>query len=63
METLQKIIRKVKNEVDMTIREMSCENCKHCYDHKYWSCDIDETCIDGSMFEPQEKENFNEIET
>ena len=41
----------------------NCDNCKHCYDHESWSCDIEESCINGNMFEPKEEEKFNEIET
>lgn len=42
----------------------NCDYCKHCYDHENWSCDIEEPCINGNMFEPkEEEEKFNEIET
>ena len=42
----------------------NCDYCKHCYDHESWSCDIEEPCINGNMFEPkEEEEKFNEIET
>ena len=36
----------------------------YCYDYENWSCDIEEPCINGNMFEPKEEnEKFNEIET
>ena len=33
----------------------NCDYCKHCYDHENWSCDIEEPCINGNMFEPKEE--------
>ena len=42
----------------------TCDYCKHCYACENWSCDIEEPCINGNMFEPKEEnEKFNEIET
>ena len=44
---------------------VECEECPYYYadDHENWSCDIEEPCINGNMFEPKEEEKFNEIET
>jgi hypothetical protein len=40
-----------------------CENCIHCIDKKYWTCEYEEPCINGSLYESEPKEKFNEIET
>ena len=47
----------------MKLTQDCCDYCKHCYDPEYWSCDIEEPCINGNMFEEkEEREKFNEIE-
>ena len=39
----------------------NCDYCKHCYDRENWSCDIEEPCINGNMFEPKNKTNADRI--
>ena len=31
-----------------------CENCIHCVDKEIWTCEFEEPCINGSLFEPEE---------
>lgn len=41
-----------------------CDYCKHCVDCESWTCDLEEPCVSGNMFEEREQnEEFNEIET
>ena len=40
-----------------------CENCIHCIDKKYWTCEYEEPCINGLLYESEPKEKFNEIDT
>ena len=36
----------------------TCDYCKHCYDCENWSCDIEEPCINGNMFDSDNFEKF-----
>lgn len=41
-----------------------CENCIHCLDKKYWTCEYDEPCVDHSLYEPEEPQrSSNDIAT
>lgn len=38
-----------------------CENCIHCIDKKIWTCELEEPCINGSLFESEEQKESEEI--
>lgn len=40
-----------------------CETCIHCIDKKIWTCELEELCVNGALYEEEEpREKFNEIE-